>query len=565
MSEVDPDETYPLKPPSLVSPKTVATPRSAKAKSWRSSVTISAVILASHAALALWSSPQGIKVSDALSFNFIQLEVASIWTAFRAQIPWRIRVNFIFSIVCGLVVYLSGSLVFGYETVTVQNAENLDIRVGNNRMLLGSNASGSYSAPDYSSIFPSASSVSPFAATALNTLIDIDLSWTNRSISSFDLSLEGYSSLTSRNITMLLINQTISTQLTDCQPVPAPATVPFGLSIENVVVTYVEQNLSSTSEAGVVNQLREELYTRPFYFADSMFQTYTFVMTHAGPAGTTPTPADESQVLIVLAYKGTCLPDPFETPFGPMPHVRLDIPNSTFLHNHAALACRNVRTISRVIYAPDGRQVEHTSYSLYAKPALSTLNRLYMYIPITSWYAPSQILARYGGIGSLLNRDLVYSSTWKIPSCKYGEDIITPSNSTELSSISAAWGEAVARVQHYETSILQAFVKQNTTVISAPVLVAVPMYQLALIPGALFVYGLSMVITACVLVVLLAGTGDGRGNQLSAKSLSVLRVASELGFIREGEREDVLTEKSEKILKRELGMLRIRRRARGVL
>ncbi|KAG8684656.1 hypothetical protein FRC08_013569 [Ceratobasidium sp. 394] len=630
--QTDPDESYPLKSPGLESPQTAVIPRLAEAKPWRSSVTLSAVVLGGHAALgvalcsvavyfafhrdyktlgwfslysfgrplplltarylnfgldvcarlpsltlglllafvglrtatALWSSPQGIKVSDALSFNFIQLDVASMWAAFRAQISWSIRLNFIFSIACGLVVYLSGSLMFGYETLTVPKAENLDIRVGNNQMLLGSNISGSYIPPDYSSLAPSASTISPFTTTALNTLIDIDISQLNKSISSFDLSSESYSSLSSRNITTLLINQTVSTQLTDCQPVPAPATVPFGLSVHNLIVTYVEQNLSSTSGTGLVNQLREELYARVFFFGASRFQTYTFLMTHAVSTGTTPTPADESQVLIVLAYKGKCLPDPFETSFGPMPHARLDILNSTFVHNHAALACRNVRTISRTVYAPDGHQVEQTSHSFYAKPVLSTLNRLYMYSPITSIYAPGQTLAKYGGIGSLLNRDLIYSSTWKIPSCTYTNTSIVPSNSTELISISAAWSQAVARVQHYETSILEAFVKQNTTVVSAPVLVAVPMYQLAVIPGALFVYGLSLVITTCMLVVLLANTGDSRGDPLSAKSLTVLRVATEVGFVREGESEDARVDKSEKTLKRELGMLRIRRRARGI-
>ncbi|KAG9122305.1 hypothetical protein FRC07_001377, partial [Ceratobasidium sp. 392] len=208
--------------------------------------------------------------------------------------------------------------------------------------------------------------------------MDLDLSTSNEFMSSFNLLSESRSSLSSRNITALLVDETVSTQLAECQPVSDPAVL-FKFNLDNLFVTYVEQNLSNTS--GGVNQLREELYTDPFWFTASKYQIYTFIMTHAGTTGATASPADESQVLLLLAYKGKCLPDPISTQFGPLPHFWLDQQDLFFPHNHAVLSCRSVRTISRVVYAPDGSQVEQTSQSFYAKPVLSTLNRLYMYLP----------------------------------------------------------------------------------------------------------------------------------------------------------------------------------------
>ncbi|KAG8730875.1 hypothetical protein FRC12_020028 [Ceratobasidium sp. 428] len=439
--------------------------------------------------------------------------------------------------------------------------------MGGNQMLLGSNISGLYSAPDYSSLAPSNGSVPPFTTTVLRTLLDIDLSQSNESISSFDLSSESHASLLSRNISSALISEIVSTQLKDCQPVSIPPSPSFGFLIENNFITYAEQNLSSTS--GGISQLREELFANPSLFTTSKYQTYTFLMTHA--ASTTPSPADDSQVMILLAYKAAqCAPGPFETPFGPMPHGLVNtsvtyLVNSSFPHNHAALACRNVRTITRTVYAPDGNQVEHTSQSFYAKPALSTLNRLYLYFPVMSrdYLTESLLIAKYGGIGALLNKDMIYTTGWRLPGCTYGT--ATSGNSTaDLDAISTAWGKAVARVQHYETTILQAFVKQNTSFVSMPVLIATPAYRLALMPGALFIYGLAMTITACLLIVLLA-LGDHNRRSLSVKSLSLWRVADKLGTVRDSEPEDVQAEKSERSLRRDLGMVRIRRRARAAV
>ncbi|KAG9073829.1 hypothetical protein FRC06_011121, partial [Ceratobasidium sp. 370] len=171
-----------------------------------------------------------------------------------------------------------------------------------------------------------------------------------------------------------------------------------------------------------------------------------------------------------------------------------------------------------------------------------------------SIYDPKGPLANYGGIGSLLNKDMVYSSAWKLPGCNYvNSSSPPPSNSTELDAVSAAWGRAVTRVQHYETLALQALVKQNTTAVSAPVLIAVSTYRLAVMPSALFIYGLSMAVASFLLMILLTGTGDDFESSLSTKSLSVFRVANELGVMREEESEDARAEVSEKSLKEGLG------------
>ncbi|KAG9118478.1 hypothetical protein FRC07_007003, partial [Ceratobasidium sp. 392] len=69
-------------------------------------------------------------------------------------------------------------------------------------------------------------------------------------------------------------------------------------------------------------------------------------------------------------------------------------------------------------------------------------------------------------------------------------------------------------------------------------MVAVLTYRLAVIPGALFVYGLSMVVTAGALMALLAGTGERLGRPLHVKSLSVWRIANELEIVREGANEE---------------------------
>ncbi|KAG9077672.1 hypothetical protein FRC06_008774, partial [Ceratobasidium sp. 370] len=184
------------------------------------------------------------------------------------------------------------------------------------------------------------------------------------------------------------------------------------------------------------------------------------------------------------------------------------------------------------------------------------VNRLYTYTTISVGYpmiAQSFGVVRYGGIGSLLNSDLVYSSSWQFPNCGIsGNRSNTPANSTELEAVSAAWSKAVARVEHYETTILQAFVKQDTTVVSTPVMIAIPVYRLAVIPGALFVYGLSMIVAVCVLMALLFGT-DKRGNPLYAKSPSVWRIANELVVVREEQGGGTPVEASEKSLKRDLG------------
>ncbi|KAG8762798.1 hypothetical protein FRC12_008841 [Ceratobasidium sp. 428] len=182
-----------------------------------------------------------------------------------------------------------------------------------------------------------------------------------------------------------------------------------------------------------------------------------------------------------------------------------------------------------------------------------------MYTTVDSNYpivAKTIGVASYGGIGSLLNSDLIHSSAWQLPGC------LPPlANATELAAISAAWSQAVVRVQHYETSVLAAFVKQDTKAVSTPVVISVLTYRFAIIPGALFAYGLSMAVTACVLTVLLIGMGEKRGKPLHAKSLSVWRITTELAVAREGGREG--PHRLERSLKRELGTVRIRRRVQS--
>ncbi|KAG9118477.1 hypothetical protein FRC07_007002 [Ceratobasidium sp. 392] len=353
---------------------------------------------------------------------------------------------------------------FGYENVTVQQAGYRDIIFGDNEMLLGSNTSGSYNTPNYSSLVPSGGSVSPFAATSLHTLLDIDLSDSNESISTFNLALESSSTLSLRNITTVLVNQTVSSRLADCQPVSDPTTVPFGLygqGDDQPFITGAWQDLPSSTIPGVVNRFAEELEMKYSFFSASSYPSFTFLMTLADNMTTRPTPADESQVFIVLAFLGECTSDPVETAFGPMPQVSsqmasiLNATNRTFPHSHATLACRNVRTISRTIYSPAGAEIAHTSESFYAKPVLSTVNQLYMYNPVETKY---RRIAVYSGTGSLLNHNLMRSSAWRLANC-WGGTNSTSVNSTENRAISSAWSEAAAQVQHYESTVLEAFVK----------------------------------------------------------------------------------------------------------
>ncbi|KAG8712966.1 hypothetical protein FRC09_019271 [Ceratobasidium sp. 395] len=523
-------------------------------------------VVALRTATSLWTSSRGVKVADALTFNLIQLEVTSIFTILRTRISWTAKISYAPSIAGGLTVYIFGSIMFGYVSLTIPKAAGQDILVGNNQMFIGSNVSGSYTAPDYNSLVPSNGATSPFTTTVLHTLMGVDLSRSNESISSFNLAIESGSTLLLRNITTVLVNQTVSTQLVDCQPLDSTSTS-FGFTSQDRMMTSAWQNIPSSTIPGVVNQLAEYLDSRSLYFGTSSYQTSTFIMTLQKSQASKSTPADESQVLITLVSRGTCASDPFQTAFGPMSPVSnqtapiLDTTNNTyFLSSHATLACRNTRTVTRTVYSPDGAEIEHTSESFYAKPVLSTVNRLYMYTTVDlndPIVGKTSGFASYGGIGSLSNNDMIHSSAWQLPSCAYVGG--PPADSTELEAISVAWSRAVARVQHYETSILAAFVKQDTEAVSTPVVISVLAYRLAIIPGALFAYGLSMAVTACVLTVLLIGMGEKRGKPLHAKSLSVWRITTDLAVIREGGHEG--PQRAERSLKRELGTIRIRSRA----
>ncbi|KAG8762797.1 hypothetical protein FRC12_008840 [Ceratobasidium sp. 428] len=275
-------------------------------------------VVALRTATALWTSSRGVKVADALTFNLIQLEVASIFTTLQTRISWTAKICYVLSITGGLAVYIFGSIMFGYVSLTIPKAGYRDILVGDNQMLLGSNGSGTFIAPDYSSLSPSNGSRSPFATTVLHTLMGVDLSRSNESISSFNLAVESDSTLLLRNITAVLVNQAVSTQLVDCRPLSDPASTPFGFYAEGNMITSAWQDIPSSTTRGVVNRLAEELDARGLYFGTSRFQTYTFIMTLQENTSAEPTAADESQVLIVLVSKRGCGSDPFQTAFGPM-------------------------------------------------------------------------------------------------------------------------------------------------------------------------------------------------------------------------------------------------------
>ncbi|KAG8783139.1 hypothetical protein FRC12_020049 [Ceratobasidium sp. 428] len=142
---------------------------------------------------------------------------------------------------------------FGYVSLAVPKEGYRDILVGDNQMLLGSNGSGTFTAPDYSSLSPSNGSRSPFATTVLHTLMRVDLSRSNESISSFNLAVESDSTLLLHNITAVLVNQAVSTQLVDCRPLSDPASTPFGFYAEGDMITSAWQDVPSSTTPGVVN------------------------------------------------------------------------------------------------------------------------------------------------------------------------------------------------------------------------------------------------------------------------------------------------------------------------
>ncbi|KAF8601326.1 hypothetical protein BDV93DRAFT_524892 [Ceratobasidium sp. AG-I] len=539
-------------------------------------------IVALRSSTALYTTSRGIRVSDALVLNDLRLEVASIWDTLRSGVPRRLKIAYVNSILLGLVVYLAGSLVFGYSFVAVEQPGIGGILMGSNRMLLGSNTSGSFISPDYTSLIPSDGSISRFTSAAAHAIMKFDLSPSNSSDAAFDLSAETPTSLSARNISKLLVSETVSSQLVDCQPVPLPSPDPrsiaFGAQTKGRFVTQMWQDLSSTITPGATNRFAEHIFTDANLFSFSRLGLYTFIMTLADSTIQPPAPADESQVLIVLAQLGSCRPDPFQTPFGPMPHAWINTTILAFnytvnlLHNHAALACRNMRTITRTIRTPDGAQVESKSESFYAKLILSAANQLYMYTPML-------VNQGLGGVGTIALKDLSMTSKWEFPSCEGApgffdrrfdpgsrfferQNITVPvSNSTVLDAISAAWGLAVLRIQHYETHFLQALVKQDIAPVPANVIHLVQMYKLAVIPAALLVYGGAMVGLTFILISLLVGMGSKTEGTLGAKSLTVLRVANDASARRqELDGEDAHVEIPERALRASLGSVRIKRR-----
>jgi hypothetical protein len=104
-------------------------------------------------------------------------------------------------------------------------------------------------------------------------------------------------------------------------------------------------------------------------------------------------------------------------------------------------------------------------------------------------------------------------------------------------------------------------VKRDIAPVPENVILSVQMYRLAVMPAALLIYGGAMVGITSTLFTLLIRTGRRSEGTLGTKSLTILRVANDVGAqSQELDGEDAYVEISERGLTGSLGTMRIKRR-----
>ncbi|KAG8706103.1 hypothetical protein FRC09_002581 [Ceratobasidium sp. 395] len=444
--------------------------------------------VAIRVATALSFGREGVLAQDAIAFNLTCISFMSLWDSTRLRVPVALRICFVASLLCGLVSYFASSLIFGYQALEVSKLDSREVQVWSNNIVLGSNNSAQYFAPNYTDLIPR-NEPSIYAGSVARTLAYLDTTYGNTTSSqpSFGTVAESAEDLLLRNITQVLQTETVSTKLIDCRPIGPNDNATFNI---NFAQGSVVGAVLTITDGPVSEFIMSEPLSTP---SDLIFptgnesvpldQAYTFVMQ------TLPTnpyvPSSLSKVAIALVDGHVCTNGQMQTPFGPITPFNQTVRGLPL--TIAAIMCNLQRTRSQY----DQVTNEQTTESFLSSAIIYTANSAFLYSPIGS---PRGL----NGVGSLLYQHVDGGNKWRIPQCNSPNPGASWNvDNTEL------WSRAVQLVELYESSLLQSadqLLKSTETVYCRVSTIA---YQLAILPAALLVFGVFLGALCCLLIYLL--------------------------------------------------------------
>ncbi|KAG9122306.1 hypothetical protein FRC07_001378 [Ceratobasidium sp. 392] len=444
--------------------------------------------VAVRVATALSFGREGVLAQDAIALNLACVSFVSLWDSVRLRVPRALRVFLSVSLVSGLISYFASSLIFGYQALEVTKLESRDVQVWSNNIVLGSNASARYFAPNYTDLIPR-DQPSTYAGAVAKTLSYLDTSHSHAMSSepSFDTVAESNEDLLLRNITQVLQTETISTKLIDCRPIGPSDNATFDIffaqgSVVGAVIT--------VTDGPVIELIMQEPLSTPSELifpvgeaAVPLDQAYTFVLQ---TAPTNPyAPSSLSKIAIALVDGNVCTNGQMQTPFGTITPFNQTVRGLQL--TIAAIMCNLERTRSQYNQVTN----ERTTETYLSSAIIQTANNAFLYSPIGS---PRGL----NGVGSLLYQHVDGGNKWRIPQCNSS----SPSAPWSVDN-TALWARAVELVALYESSLLQSAEQLSQSTQTVQCRVSTIAYQLAILPAALLVFGLFLGALCCLLMYLL--------------------------------------------------------------
>ncbi|KAG8739424.1 hypothetical protein FRC10_005633 [Ceratobasidium sp. 414] len=429
---------------------------------------------------------EGVLARDAIALNLTSISFMSLWDAIRLRVPRTLRVYLLVSLLSGLTSYFASSLIFGYQALEVNKVDSREVQLWSYDMVLGSNTSGQYVAPDYTGLVPPGKPAI-FAGSVAKTLASLDTGSPNMTSAEpyFTTVAESRDDLLLRNITKVFQAESISTKLINCRPIGPNdnATLTVGTaqgSVVRVSIAITDETQSQLSLTETISTPMGLIFPSEVGAAP-LNQAYTFVMQTL--PGNTPFPL--SKVAIALVDGNVCTNGYMQTPFGnltPFNSTPLGLPVTV-----ASIICNLQRTRSQY----DEYTQQNTTESYFSPSIIQSANSASLYSPIGS---PSG----RNGVGALLYQHVDEGNEWRIPQCNSPNPSAPWSvDSTEL------WSRAVQLVELYESSLLQSADQLAQSPKQVRVSVSTVAYQLAILPAALLVFGLFLGALCCLLMYLL--------------------------------------------------------------
>ncbi|KAG8706601.1 hypothetical protein FRC08_000951 [Ceratobasidium sp. 394] len=457
-------------------------------------LTVAASLLLNYVAIrivtALSFKRAGVLAKDAIALNLTCISFMSLWEAIRLRVPRTLRIYLAASLLSGLTSYFASSLIFGYQALEINKVDNREVQLWSYDVVLGSNTSAQYIAPNYTDLAPS-DKPSIFAGPAAKTLASLDTEFPNMTSAKpyFTTVAESREDLLIRNITKVLQTETISTKLIDCHSIGPSNNASLSLHIIQGSVANIYLTITDGPQGQLL--LGETMSTPMGLIFPSgpgvtpLNKAYTFIMQTVPDRDIPLSPSSLSRVAIALVDFGVCTSGQMRTPFGdivPFNSTPLDIPLTV-----AGIVCSLQRT--RSLY--DEHTEQNTTNIYLSPPIIRTASSASLYSPISS---PRGL----NGVGALLYQQVNGGNEWRIPNCNSPNPSAPWSvDNTEL------WYRAVQLVEIYESSLLQSAEQLQQSSKQVRVSVSVIAYRLAILPAALLVFGLFLGVLCCLLMYLL--------------------------------------------------------------